>query len=598
MYVTDDDDATTAVARAQPLPRNGSYDWIRVANDNHSRSERRSLAKETTEAVDRGWYWHAANQVSLIATEASECSTTLISPSCGTWPTLATLSRGPAGEEVMSHTSIERAEGTVLSVAVKLSGENHQVAAISAASAHHVGGGFSSGGRHALEEAMCVQSTLYRCLRHAWRQTGVPEGGAYIPPDGVVLSPRVEVFREGTAHGYAMLPQPVELNCVVSVAMPNLSTRVRDAPLEKPASPDAYRTSIAARWRAVLHGATSSGATDVVCPDAGCGVYGNEPAIVGWVLGEVLRTEYWGQINTLWLVGSNEFCTAVEAGVSSASKSPFHSASRENSNFVMLSALKGKLLERMPMIGAAKGAGSRSGASTPTAKSVDAAKSADGWGPPESFRKLLRAAINQEADSAEFASVSERSSHQGSASADMANPTTGLESKAEAPPLTPSQSVKSYNPFSPLMKRSRPPWGKGASMSTTASVSSQASSDGDPASRLEDAGAAPPDPQMETETSTSAALTDALLKRHLEALLMPDCTTPEEHEEGSPLIPSLCINPGRLMHPNALTVFGHLDWDGVVTTLHETVILKSNAAGLRADFDRLSLCSDAVVVRM
>ena len=36
--------------------------------------------------------------------------------------------------------------------------------AVNAASAYHAGGGFVTGGRHALEEAMCVQSSLYESL--------------------------------------------------------------------------------------------------------------------------------------------------------------------------------------------------------------------------------------------------------------------------------------------------------------------------------------------------------------------------------------------------------------------------------------------------
>ena len=42
--------------------------------------------------------------------------------------------------------------------------QQEKVVAVNAASAYHAGGGFSTGGRHALEEAMCVQSSLYESL--------------------------------------------------------------------------------------------------------------------------------------------------------------------------------------------------------------------------------------------------------------------------------------------------------------------------------------------------------------------------------------------------------------------------------------------------
>jgi hypothetical protein len=145
----------------------------------------------------------------------------------------------------------------------------------------------------------------------------------------------VEIFREGTAQGYATLPKPVKLGCIVSVAMPNLNSKVRDAPVEKIGNKATYRARIRKRWRAVLNAAFSAGATDIVCPDAGCGIYGNDPAIIGSTLGEVLRAEFWGHIKNLWVVGSDEFFTAVETGIASA---------KPESNF---GKLKGKLLERM-----------------------------------------------------------------------------------------------------------------------------------------------------------------------------------------------------------------------------------------------------------
>merc|ERR1719343_1342972 len=42
--------------------------------------------------------------------------------------------------------------------------EGRGVAVVSAASAYHCGGGFLTGGRHALEEAICTQTTLYQSL--------------------------------------------------------------------------------------------------------------------------------------------------------------------------------------------------------------------------------------------------------------------------------------------------------------------------------------------------------------------------------------------------------------------------------------------------
>ena len=55
----------------------------------------------------------------------------------------------------------------------------------------------------------------------------------YLPDNGVVLSPSVEVFRQGTAEGYSFfLDGPKTLDGIVSVAMPNLNSGVSDAPID------------------------------------------------------------------------------------------------------------------------------------------------------------------------------------------------------------------------------------------------------------------------------------------------------------------------------------------------------------------------------
>merc|ERR1719456_162302 len=55
----------------------------------------------------------------------------------------------------------------VVDVAERLAKEGKKVALVQAASAYHAGGGFTTGGRHALEEAFCSQSTLYPSLEKA-----------------------------------------------------------------------------------------------------------------------------------------------------------------------------------------------------------------------------------------------------------------------------------------------------------------------------------------------------------------------------------------------------------------------------------------------
>jgi len=115
---------------------------------------------------------------------------------------------------------------------------------VNAGSAYSSGGGFRNGGRHALEESMCVQSTLFLSLHEAAKQakragleappwaTPIRKWQMHIPEDGAVLSPHVEVFRENFLQGYAFADEATSLEAIVSMAMPNWNFRVADGPLD------------------------------------------------------------------------------------------------------------------------------------------------------------------------------------------------------------------------------------------------------------------------------------------------------------------------------------------------------------------------------
>lgn len=199
-----------------------------------------------------------------------------------------------------------RAEELALDAALARA-KTSKVAVISAASAYHPGGGFRTGGRHALEEAMCVQTTLALSLQRAvWlsrrppepieppervkQQAGSRKWFCYIPDNGVVLSPWVEVFRGSYNTGYRFLPEAVELAAVVSVAMPNCNPGVRDSPLDAPADPEDYHTLLCTKFRAALAAASQVGASIVVTSAVGCGVFRNDPATIGEALGKAIKS--------------------------------------------------------------------------------------------------------------------------------------------------------------------------------------------------------------------------------------------------------------------------------------------------------------------
>jgi len=63
--------------------------------------------------------------------------------------------------------SVQSGKATVLEAALKYVEQCKRVVAVSAVSAYHLGGGFFTGGRHALEESICEQSTLFASLKKA-----------------------------------------------------------------------------------------------------------------------------------------------------------------------------------------------------------------------------------------------------------------------------------------------------------------------------------------------------------------------------------------------------------------------------------------------
>ena len=290
-----------AESRGQaPLVAGGNA-WIRKANEEADRAARRQISAATSQAAEAKGYKLGSSIVRLHHVDELVAGTKLLSPSLkgAHWPSL-----GPLGKE-KTVLCVER--GTVLDVAVQEAKAGEAVVAVNAASAYHAGGGFSSGGRHALEEAMCVQSSLYKSLEHGiglaesagvqaptWVQPAKRRDGSpwvsHLPDDGVLLSPKVEVFRGGTNEGYPFLDEAVKLEAVVSVAMPNRNAKMSDSPVDAHPEDEAYKTQLLQKWRAVLTAASCClEATSLVVPDAGCGVFYNPPEEVGTSLGEVLK---------------------------------------------------------------------------------------------------------------------------------------------------------------------------------------------------------------------------------------------------------------------------------------------------------------------
>jgi len=289
-----------------------AYQWIRSDNSWEAREARRVVGQLTRQAAEAGGYRKGGRYVALQYTNESLNGTKRLAPSLGN---LAP----PKGRPTNEMTEVFKSKALALQTARDLLPRHRdRIAVVTAASGYHCGGGFITGGRHALEEAICTQTTLYPSISKADSEVRMEFGEAaegqfvaYIPYDGVVLSPKVEVFRDGSDLGYPFLDKAQVLDAVISVAMFNKNPKMSDCPVDAPGDNGDYEEAVSQKFRSLLSCAVQARCSALVMPDVGCGVYENDPDVVGRLFGRVLRSEFWGHLREVALVGKPEFQNAA-----------------------------------------------------------------------------------------------------------------------------------------------------------------------------------------------------------------------------------------------------------------------------------------------
>eukprot|EP00747_Dinoflagellata_sp_TGD_P087592 gnl/TRDRNA2_/TRDRNA2_163688_c1_seq1.p1 gnl/TRDRNA2_/TRDRNA2_163688_c1~~gnl/TRDRNA2_/TRDRNA2_163688_c1_seq1.p1 ORF type:complete len:326 (-),score=64.20 gnl/TRDRNA2_/TRDRNA2_163688_c1_seq1:27-1004(-) len=277
-----------------------------------------------------GYRWVCEN-------EAPTCRMERVAAACATlWhaPSLAAAHELVRRTEILSwqHSSkqflakrmkpadISLSTTTPLETAMREARRERHVALAIPCCFHQVGGGFLSGDLpQGLEETLCTQSTLFLSMREAARQaeskgladpTGRP---LHIPEDGVVLSPRVEVFRQGHDSGYAPLKEPVELGAVLSISMPSANRTSTDSPggvASQLPSQQNLEELLEQKFAMLLNGANLVRAEVLVMADLARGLCHKEAALVGHSFGRALQ-EHRGEILEVVLTGGADFQKAV-----------------------------------------------------------------------------------------------------------------------------------------------------------------------------------------------------------------------------------------------------------------------------------------------
>ena len=229
-------------------------------------SRLRAIARDTVEISERGSYSTGSREVPIAVTPAVS-GTRLHLPGDA-------LSLPAPGEPP----KVDVTNESTLEATRRLGGD---IACLVFASARNPGGGFLNGAQ-AQEESVARSSALYPCLLAAgdfYRHHRAHDDLTY--SDRVIYSPRVPVFRDDKGN---LLPEPYEVSFLTSAA-PNRSAIVRNQPERAEDIPAA----LLQRAVRVLHVAAARGHRRLVLGAWGCGVFGNDPAVVAETFRLALR---------------------------------------------------------------------------------------------------------------------------------------------------------------------------------------------------------------------------------------------------------------------------------------------------------------------
>lgn len=241
------------------------------------RSNRASIAKETIEIVDRGWYEVVGVGRITIRQQVGTCleATTLIRPTDHEGPNNPDVARrNPASFAVRNETSLTAARRLVVERGLE------RVMVLNFASAKNPGGGFL-GGSQAQEESLARSSALYASLQ---TQPEYYEANRHcrtaLYTDHMILSPLVPVFRDDDGQ---LLAEPYVVGMLTAPAVN--AGAVND---NESASADKILPTMASRIAKVLSVALRNGYEHLVLGAWGCGVFRNDPDLIAELFAQAL----------------------------------------------------------------------------------------------------------------------------------------------------------------------------------------------------------------------------------------------------------------------------------------------------------------------
>ncbi|MGI4874432.1 MAG: TIGR02452 family protein [Janthinobacterium lividum] len=238
---------------------------------------RKYIAQTTLEALEKGAYRTAHDQLISLATDQRAAQTT----SRLYRPTEANDLLGEFDQPAGPPARVRVYQATTLHAAAALATGNGRVGCLNFASARNPGGGFLKGSQ-AQEESLARSSGLYPCLtqfREMYAHNALP-GSTGLYSDYLIYSPQVPVIRSDDGD---WLTEPFLLDILTAPAV-NAGALQRNNPDLLPQ----LVPTMQQRIRLVLAVAARHGIDTLILGAWGCGVFANDPAQIAQLFAEAL----------------------------------------------------------------------------------------------------------------------------------------------------------------------------------------------------------------------------------------------------------------------------------------------------------------------
>ena len=245
------------------------------------RAEASQIAHATVAILEQGFYVSPTGNTIVIADDTARAVANTVSyPPGSELPT--PKARYPATTfDVVNQTTLAAAR----QLAEQLTAQGEVPAALNFASAKRPGGGFLNGAL-AQEESLARASALYACLLGNPMYTYHRQLRDSLYSDYAIYSPAVPVFREDDG---TLLETPYPCAFITSPAV-NAGAHANRSRGRRRRIPDIMQ----GRVELVLKVAAAHGHSALVLGAWGCGVFGNDPALIARLFGAALKETYRG----------------------------------------------------------------------------------------------------------------------------------------------------------------------------------------------------------------------------------------------------------------------------------------------------------------